>query len=592
MRKLDFFKLPRPTQERFLESAQGASPPAPIVQRLGDPRAQVFIGLAGGAGFLFLLLLLLGFGSLESGLAKHGAPLLLLYFGLIFAVPFGVLRFVRPRVLAKKLPWKPGVYVFPMCLVDARSASLAIHSMKDLSKMDKASASSPLRLSFKGGGTYEFPVAGGADDANFRFDVAQKQAEHALASGDDGELTTLDPFHESRKSWTSPIGPTSSLVDRTPGWLKNDLFLALAVAVLLAPVSWALRNALSDRSMYAKAAAVATPEAWRSYLVHGTTHADEVQTTLLPRAELEVAKKAQTVESIRAFQASHPGSAVDAEANAALHDAFLRELDKAKAKGSLAALDEFTKTYPDHHLDKEIAAAKHDLYAKSAAAFTKLGKADDPAVKAFVDKLRGWLEAHGTTVTIVFRREVSPALAQADKLIGAAPLNKNLGAHQVTQWFDPNADQPKEGDVAKAFQVALQKLFAPDLAFVTMGPDGDEAATQALAAKTPLVVVRYRFGWLGAAYSSAQLKRSFAGVYVSGEATFSVPGDASPLKVRLEVPPPKAFLPEYKSVHPGLSSAGPPNPDAPEKDVYAAMDLRVLDLIAGTLEGTLLKPVP
>lgn len=575
-----------------MESAQGASPPAPIVQRLGDPRAQVFIGLAGGAGVLFLVLLVVGFGSLESALAKHGAPLLALYFGLLFAVPFGILRFIRPRVLAKKLPWKPGVYVFPMCLVDARSASLAIHSMRDLSRMDKATASSPLRLSFKGGGTYEFPVAGGADDANFRFDVAQKQAEHALQSGDDGELTTLDPFHESRKSWTSPIGPTSSLVDRTPGWVKNDLFLALAFALVFAPGTWALRNAASDKSMFAKAAAVASPEAWKAYLVHGTNHADEVQSTLLPRAELEVAKKAQTVDAIRAFQASHPGSAVDAEASAALRDAFLRELDKAKAKGSLAALDEFVKTYPDHHLDKELAAAKHDLYAKSAVAFGRLGKSDDPTVKAFVDELRTWLEAHGTTVTIVFRREVSPALAQADKLIGAAPLNKNLGMHQVTQWFDPNADQPKEADVAKAFETALRKVFGPDLANVTMGPDGDDAATQALAAKTPLVVVRYRFGWLGAAYSSAPLKRSFAGVYVSGDATFSVPGGASPLKVRLEVPPPKAFMPEYKAQHPGLSTAGPPNPDAPEKDVYAAMDLRVLDVIATTLENTLLKPAP
>lgn len=574
-----------------MESARGASPPAPIVQVLGDEaRSMRFAVISGVAGITFLVLLVIGYGSLESGLSKHGVPFLVAYLGLLFSVPFGILRALRARILAKKLPWKPGIYVFPMCLVDARSAGLTIHSMQDLKDVAKATGGAPLRLSFKSGPTYTFPISGGAEDANFRLDVARQQVEHAVKSGDDGELTTLDPFHESRKSWTSPIGPTSSLKDQTPGFLRNDAFIALAVALLLAPALWATRNALSDRSMFQKADAAKTPESYEAYLVHGTGHEDEVRTTLLPRAELEVAKKAQTVEAIRAFQDSHPKSAVDAEASAALRDAFLRELDKAKAKSSLAALDEFVKTYPDHHLDAELKAARHDLYAKSATTFGKVGKADDPAAKGFVDKLRGWLEAHGPTVTIVFRREVSPALAQADKLIGAAPLNKTLGQKQVTKWFDENAPQPKETDVAKSFEGALRKIFSPDLAAITVGPDGDEAATQALAAKSPLVVVRYRFGWLGAAYSSAALKRSFAGVYVSGEAIFSVPGDANPMRIRLEVPPPRTFLTEYKSAHPGLSFAGPPDPEAPEKDIYGVMDLRALDLIASALEGAILKP--
>lgn len=592
MRKLDFFKLPREKQERFLASTRGSAPPAPVVQQLGDGGRSMRFGVLAALSALVLLgLLALGYGSLGSGLAVQGAVFLAFYLGLFFLLPFGALRVLRGRILTKALPFKPGIYLFPMSLIDARTADLGVYPMADLSKVDKAKAGGALVVAFKRGPTFSF-AAGGKDDVqqlNYRVDVAREQAKHALESGDDNELTTLDPFHEPKKGWISPIAPKQPLTNRTPAWIRFDALAALVLAIVLAPSSWMVRNKASDDSMYAKAVAQATPDAYRAYLSAGHGHEAEVRDVLLPRAELEIAKKLQTVEGIRGFLASHPGSAIDVEAQAALHDAFLRELEKAKKKSSLAGLEEFQKAYPDAHLDAELARARHTLYDGALARFKARKASDDPMLQAFVEGLARHLETHGPVVTMVFQREVSPALAQADKLIGAAPPNRAFGPRQVTRWFDPTAEQPKEADVARAIEASLREIFAPDLVSVTLGPDVDEATAAELAAKGPLLSVRYRFGWLGVAYPSPSLKRAFAGVHVSGEATFSVPGHPAPLHIRLEVPPSKSLLLEYKATHPGLSSAGPPNPDAPEKDVYLAMDLRALDLIASALEQAIIR---
>ena len=590
MRKLDFFKLPREKQERFLASTRGSAPPAPVVQKLGDGgRSMRFAILAGLSAIALAVLLALGYGALGSGLAVQGPAFLATYLVLLFLLPLGALRVLRSRILARALPFKPGIYLFPMSLVDARTSALKVYPMSDVSKVDKAKAGGVLVLAFKGGPTFSF-AGGGTDDVeqlNYRVDVSREQAAHALKSGDDNELTTLDPFHEPKKGWTSPIGPKQPLADRTPAWIRFDAVAAVILAVVLAPAAWMARNAGSDGAMFKKAVALSTPESFRSYLAVGRSHEAEVRDVLLPRAELEVAKSQQTVAAIRDFRASHPSSAIDGEAQTALHDALLRELDKAKKKASLAGLQEFQKTYPDHHLEADLARAMHALYDGALARFKTRKASDDPALQAFVERLARHLEAHGPVVTVVFRREVSPALAQADKLIGAAPLNKSLGAKQVTRWFDATADQPKEGDVARAIEASLRDIFSPDLVSVTLGPDVDEATAADLAARGPLISVRYRFGWLGVAYSSPSLKRAFAGVHVSGEASFSVPAHPTPLHVRLEVPPPRNLLLEYKAQHAGLSSAGPPNPDSPEKDVYLVMDLRALDVIAGAIEQSI-----
>ena len=592
MRKLDFYKIGREKQERFLASTRGSAPPAPIVHVKGDGgRTLRWAGLSAAAALVLLVLFGLRFGVLGAPLAVHGAVALLLYIGLLFLIPYAALRAAGTALAGKALPYKPGVYVFPMVLVDAREKVLRVFQMTDVTRVERASGGGALKLSLKGGSSFSFPAGDAADaeQINRALDIAKAQVEHALANKDDGELVTLDPFYEAKRGWTSPIGPKEALVDRSPAWRRFDYAAAAACALVLGPTLWFLHNRASDDSMLKKAVALNTPEAFESYLSVGRRHTDEVTSVLLPRAELDRAKALQTVEAVQAFIAAHPGSAIDGEAQEALHDALLRELDKAKAGASLASLEAFAKKYPNHHLDAQYAAAVHALYQSALLRFKARAANDSPQLAAFMQKLAAWLEKHGPAVTVVFRREISSALGQADKLIGAAPTNRAFGPKQVTKYFEPTT-QPKQAEVVAALQKDLSEIFSPDLVRFEMGPDvPDDAAEAALADKGPLLAIRYRFGWLGAAYGSVPLKRAFAGVHVGGDALFSVPG-ADPLRIRLEVPPARGLPLQYTSIHQGLSSPPPADDAAPEIAVYQAQDLRALDHITSIVENAIIKP--
>ncbi len=591
MRRIDFYKLPREKQERFLASTKGKAPPAPIMQATGDGgRALRWAIGAAVAALVLVILYAVRFGVLGAPLAVHGVRLLFVYIALLFACPYAALRAIGSWRAGKLLPYKPGVYVFPMCLVDARDKVLRIFAMTDLANVGKAAAGGVLRLSFRGGRSFAFP-AGDVHEAealNAGIGNAQDQVKHALATSDDSELVTLNPFYEAKRGWTSPIGPTTALVDRAPSWRKFDWAFALGCAIVMGPLLWFVHNKSSDDSMMKKAVTANTPEALQSYLTVGKRHVDEVAGTLLPRAELEQAKSQQTVEAIQAFIAAHPSSAIDSEAQTALREAFLRELDKAKKGASLASLAAFQKAYPDNHLNAELATAKHELYTSAVARFKTMAASDDPQLLAFVSRLAKYLEAHGTGVTVTFRREVSPALAQADKLLAGAPSNRAFGPKQVTKYFDPDADQPKEAEVVAALDKSLKRIFSPDLIALMRVPSADEAAQAALAAKGPLVAVRYRFGWLGAAYANVALKRAFAGINVSGESTFTLPDAGAPLHTRIEVPPPRQLPLQYTATHDGLSAPAA-DEASPETGVYAATELRALDHIATILENAIIK---
>ncbi len=592
VRRIDFYKLSREKQERFLASTKGSAPPASIVHRAGDGGRTVRFAVASGVAAIALVILyLVRFGVLGASLAVHPPYFILIDAALAFVVPFAALRAIGSWRAAKLLPYKPGVYVFPMCLVDARDKTLRIFAMTDIASIGKATPGGSLRLSFRGGRSFSF--AGGdshnAEMLNRGIDNSQEQVKHALATSDDTELTTLDPFYDAKKGWTSPIGPKEPMIDRAPAWRRFDWAIALGMAVAFGPMIWFVHNKSSDDAMLKKAIAESSPEAFQSYLSVGKRHTEDVAGTLLPRAELERAKGQQSVEAITAFITAHPQSAIDREAQDALREALLRELGKAKKGASLASLAVFEKKYPNHKLGAEIAGARHDLYTAAVARFRANAPSDDAQLLAFVQRLAKQLELKGTNVTVIFRREVSPALVQADKLMAGAPSNRAFGAKQVTKYFDPTADQPKEADVVAAFNKAMRTIFSPDLIDVKMGPDMDDAAQAAAAAKDPLVAVRYRFGWLGTAYTSQTFKRAFAGIHVGGEATFTLPDGGAPVRSRIEVPPARQLPVQYAALHDGLSA--PPAEEAnPEVGVYAATDLRALDHIATILENTFIKP--
>ena len=72
MQRVDFYKLTRPVQERFLGSVRGSGMPVPILElRVGPREPLVWCGMSAGATLLLLILYRIGYGSLTSGLAIH-----------------------------------------------------------------------------------------------------------------------------------------------------------------------------------------------------------------------------------------------------------------------------------------------------------------------------------------------------------------------------------------------------------------------------------------------------------------------------------------------------------------------------------------
>ena len=139
VRRIDFYKLSREKQERFLASTKASAPPAPIVQLSGDGGRSVRWAVTSGVAAIALVVVYtLRFGVLGAPLAVHGTPFIALYAALVFLIPYAALRAVGSWRAGKLLPFKPGIYVFPMCLVDARDKVLRIFAMTDLGNVGKA----------------------------------------------------------------------------------------------------------------------------------------------------------------------------------------------------------------------------------------------------------------------------------------------------------------------------------------------------------------------------------------------------------------------------------------------------------------------
>ena len=237
MKAVDFYKLPRAIQDRFVGSVMSGFPPAPMLAtKGGTPTKLVWIGLSVLCLLLVVVLTRLGYGSLESAISLHSAKLLVLYVALIFGVAFGVVQAYAQLTRERALPYAAGVYLFPACLIDARSDQFKVYSTQDLGAVDVQGGS--VRVAFSGGPTFLFACAEPAQAPGIAQEVqeARDRAMHAKATEDPKELVAVDPLHNPR--FSSPVGPRDPYDMRLPPWKKVGWALALLVAAILAPTLW------------------------------------------------------------------------------------------------------------------------------------------------------------------------------------------------------------------------------------------------------------------------------------------------------------------------------------------------------------------
>src|SRR5579871_192288 len=93
MQLIDFYKLSRAVQERFIGSVSGTGLPAPILRSNRPPRAPLaWLGAAVTGALALPVLFRAGFGSLSSGMVIQSLPWAGAYVAAASLAVFGVLR--------------------------------------------------------------------------------------------------------------------------------------------------------------------------------------------------------------------------------------------------------------------------------------------------------------------------------------------------------------------------------------------------------------------------------------------------------------------------------------------------------------------
>lgn len=602
MRDVDFFKMARATQDRFLACTAGRLSPAPLLAQPFVSRAPLsWVGSAGGALVVLAIVYAAGHGSLDSSLSRHPVPVVALYVGLLAFAIFAVSRALGLRRKVKGLPFKPGVYVFPMNLVDARTERFRVYPSTDLTAVSVAPGPTPaVQLTFAGA-SFVVPAASGeeASSAVVAVEAARARAPKALADEDANTLAELDPLYEPR--FSSPVGPAKPLKAKTSLEARWGWVVAVAVAVVVGPVLWLSRNVSSDERMFATATTAGNAASYRAYLTHGERHREEVADVLLPRAELREAMATGTVSALRTYARAHPKAKIQVEIDAALRTAMLAELEKAKTAGTRKALVEFVQQNPDHGLDPEVRAAHHAVYVAALGRFKGKLPDRDKQVGPFAEKLFAYAEqkagvpsaanasAPPPMVQVRFRQRTSKTIAKADAKVSQSQYFQG-SASSPSHYFDSHYLQAREATFAQGVIAKLstalgdEELLRMELGAALSDPDAPLPAVD-----LPTLFVEHGVEWTGFEIASKAPRGVLVGLNFVFEARFVLPSadpNAKPLTYKHDVwrTPNLELLKSDKAALPGRPPGG-----SPEEKVYEAMAKAAFDDFQSHLLGFFLK---
>jgi hypothetical protein len=581
MKAVDFYKLPRAIQDRFVGSVMSGFPPAPILAAKGGTQTKLmWLGVSGGCFVGLIIAARLGYGALESGLSLHSVKVLPLYLFLVFAFAFGILESFARVVRERALPYAAGVYLFPACLIDARDDQFRVYETKDLSSVDIQGGS--IRVAFAGGAQFLFPISKPetAKDIVEEVQTARDRSMRAHATEDAKELVAVDPLHNPR--FSSPVGPRDAYELKRPPWGRLGPAVAGGIAIVIGPSLWALRNSGSDNKMYARATQANTSEAYRLYMTNGSRFKEEIGDILLPRAELRDAVAVGTVDALLKYKASHPNSKISAEVQVQVRRAMLAELEKAKEPGTLAALRDFATRYPQHGVQPELNAAIHAVYARELDSYRKKAPTKDKAATQFIERLFAWAEKHGPKIEIRFRRKPSTTMDRADQFILKTPQFMGVITYP-SRFFDDKHAGPREQSLGRLLSSQMTANLASELFDVAIGPIVTDADLP--DPKEATLFVTHQPEWSGHNYTSSRPRGSYIGMNFNFDATFVIPGDPKPYKFKAELFRHAATY-VLKDDEPMLQ------PGQAEEKVYEAMGQGAFDEFGKKLLANFFTPPP
>jgi len=530
MQQVDFYELSRAVEDRFVGSMRGEGQPRPLLAIRGGLPREVFVGGAVGVLGLVVLVVLfqLGLGDLSSSLALHPLPAIAAYVGAVATIALGVLQVLGRLRADWALPFRPGIYLFPSGVIDARRSILRVFTLSRLVKPVIEERS--LILTFPEGESFSFPISekGHTEEIRTVIEGAQDALEKAQAAGDKHSLGVLDPLVDVGVA--NPFAPKTALKKQIPFWARQVWISAAAVGLLLAPGIWFARNWVSDSMMLSRAHQQRSADGYRAYLARGGRGPDLVD-VLLPRAELVDAVKEGTVEAVEKYIVAHPHSKIQNEVSAALRQTMLVELETTKRSGTVSALTDFAKRHPNNLVDPELKQAVHAVYQGALAKYKKDSGVKDSTVIAFVERLLAVAEKTGPKVEIRFRRKVGKSGEIADNQVKKSPFF--MGTPSLpTQYFDDAHSRPREATVGKAFTARFASAFAPDVLSVELGAPILDPDAPLPASNVPTMFIEHTAELSGASYLNANPRGVFVGLGMVFEVTFKLHDETKPYKYK------------------------------------------------------------
>lgn len=521
MQRVDFFGLDRPIQERFVAAARGTAPPLPlVVDRETMPRSVVVcLALAALALAGIAVVSRIGYGKLDSALALQPVGALVVYLalggvaGVLLAVAFRVQR-ARGR-----WPIAPGVYAFPSAVIDARSLSMQVHSLRDL--VDASAAGRTLRLTFSDGARFGFD----ARDANSAAELARRISDLRQHFSPDAapvsarELAVWDPLADN--GFANPFSPRERM--QKP---KADLsWLALPIAAVLFGALgagvWKLRNSLGEKALYAAARKADTRAAYEAYVQRGGSNPD-VPKVLLPRAQLAEVVAKNSIDELESFTKAHAGSAIEIEAQSALLKQLLAALEQAKQAGTLKALKDFRARFGGHpSIQGEIRRAIAARTEAGLARFAERARPKPEVLEAF-RRLVAYGAEHDGVVQVRCKRRLPESVAKAEELLQKAHWYGGK-ASLPGQYFDAKHAATREQPIQKQLIDTFSQGFDEDLLKFEAGAPIDDNSDEEPKLSVPTIVIIHRTEMSGA-YLMKRPRAALTGVGVLFRISMQVPG--------------------------------------------------------------------
>ena len=265
---VDFYSLERPVQDRFSDATRSIGLPAPILWEPPSPNTGGS-WLLGAVGLLAALgwAVAHGFGSLDSSVALAPALFAVGYAVAVAGIAYCLLRFLGGLSARAAIPYRPGLYLFPAGVFDAREDPIRVYLHPDLTDASVVDGTRLRINSAQGQFVFRLPNADTATQAKEAFDRAREMYEQAARSEHRREQAMLDPLVDS--GFSSPFSPKQRLGRRLPWWGRAALPIALIAGAVLGPGLWEVRNVASESRMYAAAFKEGTVASLRAYVARG-----------------------------------------------------------------------------------------------------------------------------------------------------------------------------------------------------------------------------------------------------------------------------------------------------------------------------------